>query len=682
MVYTSSLTMLAKKALGAGECFQTSVSKIISQLTMDPEVTGMTAVLLGPNDFGGMNKQKLITAIEAGYHPDICLMYIYTKDSEAQGINVPYKKGVSKIKTSDIQKFVEESMADHSSHKEDITESLKKLEEQDDLETETEDYHTPDIPNMDKTFYKEPELVKVPVPEVKLPEEEVEPVKPAYTPPTPKPEPKAVMPGIGEAKPQKPIGTREDMLAEVRSIEDFNLLKEALDKDNIYKSLLEENAEYAGTIQMLDVLEKEINAIYFDETLSATTKFEKIREVGLKKSTLKAVSNNIAARKVLSMIDTVTTQAKKIVTERVNSLNEALAKITTDEASILDTSKISQATSERAQIHVEFLDILYKLRKLYGDMDTLVVSDIEEMKSKLPSDNAFINNMVNVTDTDMYNPTNTSKLINDLMKGLAEKRITMSQLEEDVTAMVNLIYTLLGKDEDIIKHQHDLIERAKANRVEELVIRDGILKNVLHLYVGADDTGRTATTLTWSGVQSRRNNTLLIDITGSSQLERYGADIVDLNTFMNQRLERSFLVVKSERRLDSAEVINLIHEIKSRLNYYATINVVVHPEDKEAIDLLSKEALSISYITNCNNRSIDVMKSCIERTQIKNIAKKIITIDAPINPMQIMEALGVDTAIYELVPLPNLPTIRACALRHDTPYDKSDLIGIFERVFH
>lgn len=681
MIYTSSLTMLARKALGNSECYQTSISKIISQLTLDPDTTGMNAVLLGPNDFGGMNKQKLINAVNAGIHPDICLMYIYTKDSEAEGIHVPYMKGVSKIRTNDIQKFVEESMASHMSGKNTLEDDLKKLEESDNLEEEVKQYYTPDVPNEDKSFEEPPVAEKVPVPPMNIPTPQ-EPQQ-AHTQPIQREVYKKEfeMPNIGQDIPQKPIGTKEEMLAGIKTMEDYNLLKESLEKDSIYKQLLEENSEYAGTVQMLDVLDKEINAIYFDSSLSPNAKFEKIREIGLKKSTLKSVSNNIAARKVISMIDTITTQAKKVITDEMNNMNDALAKITTDEASLLDTSKITTAMTERADIHTRLLDLQYKLRKLYGSMDTLVESEIKDMNTKLPSSNEFINDMLFPTNRDVFTPQNTSQLVNDMLKGLAEQRITMSQLEEDITGIINLIYALLGKDEDIMKHQMDLIQRAKANRVEELVIRDGILKNVLHLYCGADDTGRTSTTLTWSGIQSRRTNTLLIDITGNNQLKRYGENPVPLSDFMSQRLERQLLVVSSDRRLDGSEIVSLIHEIKSRLNYYGTVNVVVHPEDTEAIDLLAKEALSISYITNCDNRSIDEMKKCIARTQIKNIAKKIITIDAPINPLQIVEEIGADPTTYRVVPLPNLPAIRACALRHDTPYDKSDLISTFERVF-
>lgn len=108
MLYVSALTISAKKALGTNNCFQTTFGNIIKQLQIDPKTSGMNEVLLGPNDLTGQNKEKLMEALEAGIHPGILLMYIYQKESQKQGLNIHYAKGVSKIKPANIKDFVTE----------------------------------------------------------------------------------------------------------------------------------------------------------------------------------------------------------------------------------------------------------------------------------------------------------------------------------------------------------------------------------------------------------------------------------------------------------------------------------------------------------------------------------------------------------------------------------------------
>ena len=221
----------------------------------------------------------------------------------------------------------------------------------------------------------------------------------------------------------------------------------------------------------------------------------------------------------------------------------------------------------------------------------------------------------------------------------------------------------------------------KANRVEDVVVRDTILKCVLRVYIGADDTGRTATSLTWSGIQSRRANTLLIDISGNPHFDRYGVEAVSLNEFLTSRIERKFLCVASERRLDADEVQQMLSELRTRTNYYSIINVVVQPDDRVALSMIAPEAISFNYITDCRGRSIEAIKQCMGMTAYQNLSKKLIEIDAPINPLQIAEAVGADFTQIKIIPLPSMQDIKACALKKDRPYEYSAVHAIFEEAF-
>ena len=96
---------------------------------------------------------------------------------------------------------------------------------------------------------------------------------------------------------------------------------------------------------------------------------------------------------------------------------------------------------------------------------------------------------------------------------------------------------------------------------------------------------------------------------------------------------------------------------------------------------LSEEALTVHYITNCSTSSINTLHEIVVNHKSTNIARKLICIDAPVSPLMIADAIGVDATATKIVMIPSVPSIRACALRHDRPYEFDDVVSIFEEAF-
>ena len=673
MLYVSSLAVMAKRAMGPQTVYTAPLSKVIEQLSLDPKTTNMNAVLLGPADLAGVNRAKITKALAAGVHPDICIMFLYTKDSEAKDISIPYMKGVRKINVDEIFNFVNESMDDFMSKSGQLDSDIDALVNADDLkskDTPKEEYVTPTV--AEDTTSKIPE--EAPRPEVKVPEVNLEQVDTADQGVMSQP-----LSGV-TPEPNKPVD-RTEMLENIRSYEDWTLLKEAMSKDNMVSHIIQENAEYAGAVQMLSVLDMKIKTIWMDPALSPEKKLEQITQIGSEKAALRAGTNSIMVSNVVDILETTAICAKRVVNETVDSINQSLAKITTDVSMVTDTSVITKSIQERIDLQMTLQDMLLQLQRLYGDMDTLTSETTTGLTANLPSDNAFINNMLTPVDTTVFTPANTSQLASKLMTKLQENNVTMSALEDKINSIIRLVFSLFDKDKELLEYYEQLTTMLKANRVEDVVVRDTILKCVLRVYIGADDTGRTATSLTWSGIQSRRANTLLIDISGNPHFDRYGVEAVSLNEFLTSRIERKFLCVASERRLDADEVQQMLSELRTRTNYYSIINVVVQPDDRVALSMLAPEAISFNYITDCRGRSIEAIKQCMGMTAYQNLSKKLIEIDAPINPLQIAEAVGADFTQIKIIPLPSMQDIKACALKKDRPYEYSAVHAIFEEAF-
>lgn len=473
----------------------------------------------------------------------------------------------------------------------------------------------------------------------------------------------------------------EDYLSRLHNVEDWSIYKEKLNKDSIVRTLIEENSEYAGLVNMLDVLDKRIEAVWRDSALSANQRFEKIKEIGLERSTVRAATNSINVEKAISIISTIVLSAKRTVEEKVNSVDSAMKKMSVDKDSIADTSLIDQTIEERMKVQMELLETVRGIVDLYLSVENLVSEEIKELDAKLPSSNQFINGMVKPIGTQIFTPQNTAALANKLNKALQENRVVASQMEASVNAVIKLMFELCDKDEEIIRYQQQTINLFKANRVEDVVITNSLLKKSMRLYVGMENTGRSATAITWSGVLSRRNNCLVLDLTRKPKFREYGIDPISLDDFMTKRIEKQMLCVQSERILNPEEIQAVVEQLRARLNYYSYVNVILEPEDINALNQLSVDALCVHYITNCTTASVECMEKVCEQHTYENIARKLVTINAPVSPLMIADSIGVDATVVKLITLPNVDAIRACALRHDRPFEYSDIVTIYEEAF-
>lgn len=684
MIYTAKLNVPVKKAFDK-QAIQSTANKIISQLSMDPDVTNMDVVILGERDFEApATAQKLQKAID-NKHPDICVIYLYQKDADADRCDCEFKKRVKKMTPAEITDAFTEFVGEHNIRqgKQQLSSADFDVQENDVLD---ESKRVP-VPT--------PEPVPEPVPEPE-PAPEPEPVetKPEDIVPevdesqftesskvpletsTPVPNPME-----GNANITAQISKEEAYLAGITAYEDWAIFKEHLYRDSIVKNLINENSEYVGLVNTLEVLDQRIEAVWRDQGLTTDQKFDKIKAIGLERSVVRASTNSQEVEKVISIISTIVLAAKRTVEETVQNMNTAMYKITTDKSKIADTSYIDKAIEERSKAQLDLLNISRSIVDLYKSIGNLVDEEIQELDRKLPSANAFINDMVKPIGTQIFTPTNTSTLANKLMKSLQENSVVASQMEESVNAVIEALFNLCQKDEEIISYQQNKINLLKAQRVEDVIVTNTLLKKSLRLFIGADNTGRSATAITWSGVLSRRQNTVVIDLTGRNKFEDYGMNYIPLKEFMLNRIEKPILCVASDAILAPDEIQDLVQELKSRLNYYANINIILAPEDLNGLVQLSEEALAVHYITNCSTSSIQQLHDIVENHKSTNIARKLICIDAPVSPLMIADQIGIDATSTKIVMLPSVPAIRACALRHDRPYEFDDVVSIFEEAF-
>lgn len=753
MIYSAKLAAPVKKAYGE-RCYGTNIQKICEQLSLDPEVSGMEACVLCPKDVAGIMRKKVQLAIE-DKNPDVCIIYIYNNEKEADLVDTPFKKQVKKTTPDVVKDIVEDCMGNYllstkktvvsrdakvtktiNSKPEDVQVTAGGLKgglfknkaaaaKKDNQEVGDELkydvaldlwYKIDALGNqvyINKKTGKEMTKMQVEARKTrikqgsyKLPKTLPEGVRPDPADAENVEIPDDLVVGdiedeeddipvnLGEPKePEAPVVEEpvkpnleervesdfERNLKEVSNFHDWGLFKEAMSKDAAIRQLLEENTTYQGVVQMLSVLDTEIKTTYYDKGLTSQQKFEKVLEIGNKRSTLMATHNDILARKVLDVIDAVTIGARRTVNDLLDEHRKSMEQITVSKEGLFDETELHRLVDMRSKAMCELLALVKSTIQLYQAMDLEVSDVILDMDKRLPSDNEYINEMVG-SAAEVLTPTNSMELARTMMRALQEKREAFVLMEEQVRKVIDSIRELFDRDEAIIQYQQHITKMLKAHRVEDAVIIDSVIKNILNVYIGQRGSGLTATVLTWSGCLARRRNTLLIDLSNESKLGDYGEDVVDLDEFMRQRIDRPLCVVAGTVP-DVEALSELITELKTRLDYYAHINVILDSTQLEYAKVLAKESLTVNYITNCTKDNMEEMGNVYASVDVNNVAQKVLMVNPTIDVLKVAEYMNIDVTSTKCVSIPDVPKIKSCGVLQDKPYEYVGVRTVFEEAF-
>lgn len=739
MIYSAKLAAPVKKAYGE-RCYGTNIQKICEQLSLDPEVSGMEACVLCPKDVAGIMRKKVQLAIE-DKNPDVCIIYIYNNEKEADLVDTPFKKQVKKTTPDVVKDIVEDCMGNYllsakktvvsrdakvtktiNSKPEDVQVTAGGLKgglfknkaaaaKKDNQEVGDELkydvaldlwYKIDALGNqvyINKKTGKEMTKMQVEARKTRIKQG-------SYKLPKTLPEgveiPDDLVVGdiedipvnLGEPKePEAPVAEEpvkpnleervesdfERNLKEVSNFHDWGLFKEAMSKDAAIRQLLEENTTYQGVVQMLSILDTEIKTTYYDKGLTSQQKFEKVLEIGNKRSTLMATHNDILARKVLDVIDAVTIGARRTVNDLLDEHRKSMEQITVSKEGLFDETELHRLVDMRSKAMCELLALVKSTIQLYQAMDLEVSDVILDMDKRLPSDNEYINEMVG-SAAEVLTPTNSMELARTMMRALQEKREAFVLMEEQVRKVIDSIRELFDRDEAIIQYQQHITQMLKAHRVEDAVIIDSVIKNILNVYIGQRGSGLTATALTWSGCLARRRNTLLIDLSNESKLGDYGEDVLDLDEFMRQRIDRPLCVVAGTVP-DVEALSELITELKTRLDYYAHINVILDSTQLEYAKVLAKESLTVNYITNCTKDNMEEMGNVYASVDVNNVAQKVLMVNPTIDVLKVAEYMNIDVTSTKCVSIPDVPKIKSCGVLQDKPYEYVGVRTVFEEAF-
>lgn len=662
MVYVASLSLMAKKALGP-KCHQSSIKGIIDTMSIDPAVSNMDVVLLGPGDLSGPAGKKIPEAV-AKRHKGVCVIYLCTNDREAKLFpDAPHVKQVKKIKDSIISDAVTEFYG------EDVKANDPKYSSSADKVGELGENPEPPRPvSLAEAKPEEPEKIEKPA-GIEL---EIPPVPEA----TETEEPSAA------EDPARP--SAEDMIDSVKTVKDWDILKKQINRDSIIRQLILENNEFAGVANMLDVWDLRIRDIWADNRKSNEEKMKAVQEFGANRQVLQATYNSVLVDKFVSLMERVISVCSATVEDRCNEITNAVISVHQNKDAFLEKAISGEDTLD-VTLYERMVELQYmegELCKMFAFLHHEGMEEIvNRLGEKLPSNNEYINNVLSVS-AKLFQPGNTVNLAQSILDSLNRGQVQLSLIEDKVKGLMATLFQVIVDQNEVIKYQRDVISCLRANNVESLVVRDSLLKECFSVIVGSEHTGLTATSAIYAGMLSRRDNTLVVDLTGHSHYDRYGYDVITLDEFMVDRIQQPLLFVTGSVDNDPEKVFHLMEELKSRLTYFRHLIIVLDATQLEILDQVGREALSISYVTNCTVESMGAVTVAYEAgRKIPNVCHKLICIDSPVDVGVLIATLKMDISMTKLIPIPYLREIKQAAIVRQQPHTYNDVLRVFEEAF-
>lgn len=702
-------------------------------MPLDPEVSKMDTVVLSSKDLKGLNRGKVQTALLTK-NPNVTFIYIWSKKGEEDLIDTPFKVELKKVTADSLYSAVNEIIsdtliksgklnADDSDSAIAIPKPLKpkfkasKFGKKDEDEVEeTEEviikidpitglhYFNDDI--TDEMIYCDEDGRRLTPAEVQIAKDKLAaekkeeagsgdddgfedididleddnntsgieekvalyPVKEAMIPEQEE----------EEVKEQPVVNKSTELKNEIESIKSFNnweALNDALQETSIFADLIANDADYNGTLKVLESLEVQMLDIMQNPRLSADEKFDKLLDLGRDKTTTKGITNSIMVDKLISIIHNLSAQVGSIAKNIVDKNYKAIDTAAAVDRIVLDDTANNEVIDAAVKAEVSLLNTKKEIASLYSVMNKTVQDTTKGLTSGLPSENELINQIIGMSD-EYFTPKNTKDLFHKMLEALEENKSTFVQADESVNRLLDKLNDVAIKYREVIKYQSERILLLKANRVEDIVIMDTALKPTMQLFIGESGSGVTSTVLARTGVIARgAKNVIILDLSRKAKFADYGIEAETWENFSENRVNREFICVTAPEIIDIDEILS---HLKTRLDNYGSINIILSPEQISEAAMLAGDSLTLNFISDCTPRNMVVMQEAIRAlSSIPNIARKVVLVNPVQDPISCCRTLGVELGNTKLITIPYLPEMKECLVNKTQPAMYPEIRGAF-----
>ena len=415
------------------------------------------------------------------------------------------------------------------------------------------------------------------------------------------------------------------LFAKVHSTPEIMQLINDLSLETILSDILDTNTTYEQLEGRVQTLSQNIDRIMCSaDTTPTEEKLRRVRALGYERAKCMSPKVSIVEQYVEKIIMSLTDEALKAVTERVEEIQKIIvdARPTAGTLSSADILVLkenrSNALIELEMFLAELSAIETGLRKLATETATAMITDCFDVTQDYRVNEVLKREGV---------PFITEETA-EALKSLYE---TLSKLPDQFSAVVNLVKTtksvihkVLDIDSRLIEKLETAVERLSLSQISKSALAKDIIGRTSRVFIGSKGSGRSIIPYLFATMHSRENgNVLYVNLCAEDALSRYGVKSTTLGEFVLNPIREDISVVSGV--IDSA---NPIEEVAGALqkasSFYKAIYLVVPDDNIEAIEVFTDAALAMYVVCNPAQGDFSSISGILNRVSLKPCLKNVV----------------------------------------------------------
>lgn len=676
IVCTKTLDSIAKQAFGKQNVMVSAIDKMIEEFALDPAVSQYSkeAFIVSNTDLRNPKvKQRFLTAA-ATKHPSVRIVYVVRSGkSDVQPVN-----GIDKVlerpRAAELQSQVYE-MTSFITQKNDVVSSA------DSVPVGIEPYRPEGLMhNTEETVnefgeaeYGGTEQVQESenVEEVEWMPEELSDIPPAE-------------PTFHVNLSKQSESELVERIKSCNKISDLAAMKQELTATNLIKDLVKSNTQYVNVENRLKALNEKVYAIYADTSIpSLEVKLDKIKALLYDKDAYMSSANTLIEQRVEEVVVQIVDSTKKLLSQRLQELDNAIVSLQLNPHAEINYTRIAGINDERANLLLELTVVDREIQDIFCATDsmTMQIADNIANASADMTGSKLLNARLRLHGDSVVSDKSLQTIIN-IMSTAERTSDEFKEATRELVLMKNKLNKLIDLDKEQIASLVQIVKFLEANKVEDNIIKETIIKKSLRIFVAEEGTGRTVVPYILSKLKSRENyNVLYMDLTGTNKISDYGDQAYDFDDWMQNRYQKEFCAVTGLITSSEINAQKLMVALIKAADYYRVINLVLSPKQMELIQTIAPDVLVINYITDTKKANLDFMRDFIKKTAYDNVAQRIIInkCDIPVRPL--LDRLDVvEAADVHVVTIRTVPQIVECSLNGARPYELTSAEDAFREV--
>lgn len=479
------------------------------------------------------------------------------------------------------------------------------------------------------------------------------------------------------------IGSNIRNRVESSSVTEVSMLLQQMTATELVKDLIQSNSTYNGIEEKLLAIKDSIFTIWNDQSSrTLDEKLNKIHALMHDKAFFRTTGDTLIEQRLEDIIDSVVNNCRRYVDERTQSIHKL----------IMDTwgryqqdtpAKLAGIADRRADIIAELYALQLEIGRISQDADRVIIDTADHIvKENLEfSGDDEIDEHIKARGANIVSSTSVAIVAKavDYSTTLPDK---FGEMEHMIRKERECLRQLFKIDEEFIEAQNALVRRYETKNPTDHVIIQKLIKQVLNVYVGDENTGRTIIPYLISNYQSRTpRNVLLLDLTQESKYDAYSIPVIDYDDFVNDMRMEQLCVVKANVPNDVVAAQQLMTVLLKAADFYGVINVVMTTKQNELFNIIAPDVRVINYIVDTVPTHLDSIKTYIEGINLDNVGQRVIINKCNVALLPVLRRLNMENSTnYQIVKINDIPSIADASLKGYDPYEIGSVSMAFKEI--